>query len=626
MKRRLLALGCSLSAVAAAQTGNAPTQLSLSAPTSAPTTFNPAEFSLSTDGTFTNPYDPAQADLNVRFTSPTGKTMTVPAFWSQDFDRATLQPQGKAGWRVRFTPTSAGKWTASAAFARPSLRSAPLAFNVAASDSPGFVRLDKQNPRYFAYDDGKAQQFYFPIGLNIGWASGQGAAVLADYERWLTRLSSNGGNLARVWMAAWSFGLEWKDTGLGDYSGRQKQAWLLDQVFALARGRGVNIELVLINHGQFSTTVNAEWQDNPYNAANGGPLKSPDEFVTNVQAKDLFKRRLRYIAARYAAQPNLFAWEWWNEVNWTPISDSDLFPWIREMTAALNTWDPYGHLISSSYSTGGTSDLWKLPQIDFSQQHDYGGRDPLMWGRNSVSAFTDTAPNKPVLLAEVGYSGGGNEAPLVRDSIHFHNTIWAAPFVGYAGSGMYWWWDTFVDPQNQWPQYRGLADFLRGENLATLTVQNAEVSTLKAAALTLQSKTRALVWLRSGAYDAGEANTAYTRALIAQKGGPDWKYDLPIRYGATVKVDGLSDGKYTAYWYAPQKNVWLSVVPVTVTDGSATLNAPTFDKDLAVKLVPAGGCIPLSWDRKGSVANVIQTHQGIDVVQVGTKRGHATGP
>ncbi|WP_161881307.1 DUF5060 domain-containing protein [Deinococcus alpinitundrae] len=588
MSRKLLALGLSLSLFAAAQTNAAPTRLSLSAPTAAARTFQPLELSLTTDGTFANPYNPAQAELNVRFTSPAGKTVTVPAFWYQDFDRATLEPKGSAGWRVRFTPTSAGLWTASASFANPGPRSVPLGFKVVASDAPGFVRIDKQNPRYFAHDNGK-NTFYFPTGLNLGWSNSKGAAVLADYDRWLSQLSQNGGNLARVWMAAWSFGVEWKDTGLGDYGKRQAQAWLLDQVFEMARQKGVNIKLMLINHGQFSTTVNPEWADNPYNAANGGPLKSPEAFVTDPQARELFKRRLRYVAARYAAQPNLFAWEWWNEVNWTPIGDTDLKAWIREMTGVLKKNDPYDHLISSSYATGGTADLWKMPEISFSQQHDYSGRDLMTWGRSNVSAFTDTAPSKPVLLAEIGYSGSGNEVPLIRDRIHFHNSVWAAPFVGYAGSGMYWWWDTFVDPQNQWPQYKGLADFLKGENLATLTTgHNAAVNTLSAAALTLQSKARALIWLRSSAYDAGEASAAYTKALIQKKAGTNWTYLPPIRYGVTLEVDGLSDGAYTAYWYAPQKNVWLSVVPVTVKGGSVTLKAPTFDRDLAVKLVPAG--------------------------------------
>src|SRR6185436_8330311 len=142
-------------------------------------------------------------------------------------------------------------------------------------------------------------------------------------------------------------------TGLGDYSGRMKQAWLLDQVFKLAEQRGVYIMLTLLNHGAFSTSVNPEWNDNPYNIANGGPLKEPRLFVRNAQARELFKRRVRYIAARWGYSPNLFAWEWWNEVSWTPIDDLSLKPWVAEMTAYIQQYDPNHHLVSLSYAGAG---------------------------------------------------------------------------------------------------------------------------------------------------------------------------------------------------------------------------------------------------------------------------------
>ena len=187
----------------------------------------------------------------MRFTAPSGKTVLVPAFSYQDFDPDTLHMKGAPVWRVRFTPTEAGQWQAQAELASPKLFSQPLSFTVAPDPSArGFVRINKQNPRYMAFDDGS---FYFPIGLNLGWASQPNLGVLNDYERWLDRLSQNGGNVGRVWMAAWAFGIEWNDTGLGDYSGRMKQAWLLDQVFKLAEQRGVYIMLTLLNHGAFST-------------------------------------------------------------------------------------------------------------------------------------------------------------------------------------------------------------------------------------------------------------------------------------------------------------------------------------------------------------------------------------
>jgi len=75
------------------------------------------------------------------------------------------------------------------------------------------------------------------------------------------------------------------------------------QVFNMARQDDIYIELVLLNHGAFSATVDPEWDANPYNSANGGPCDTPQCFATDPQAKQYFQRRLRYIAARWDIQP-----------------------------------------------------------------------------------------------------------------------------------------------------------------------------------------------------------------------------------------------------------------------------------------------------------------------------------
>src|SRR5690606_34395166 len=101
------------------------------------------EAAIETDGAVANPYDPAQVDLRVRFQTPSGEMVTVPAFWYQPFDPGTLMPQGEAGWRVRFTPQEAGTWQAEAQLAQPALASATLAFEVDADPAAlGFVRVD----------------------------------------------------------------------------------------------------------------------------------------------------------------------------------------------------------------------------------------------------------------------------------------------------------------------------------------------------------------------------------------------------------------------------------------------------------------------------------------------------
>jgi hypothetical protein len=540
------------------------------------------ELEIETDAVALNPFDPAQIDLSLRFTAPSGQAVLVPAFAYQDFDPATLRVKGAPVWRVRFTPTEAGQWQAQAELSTPKLASQPLGFTVAPDPGAhGFVRINKQNPRYMAFDDGT---FYFPIGLNLGWASRPNLGVLADYERWLDRLSQNGGNIGRVWMAAWAFGIEWNDTGLGDYSGRMKQAWLLDQVFHMAQQRGVYLMLTLLNHGAFSTSVNPEWNDNPYNAANGGPLKEPRLFVRNKDARELFKRRVRYIAARWGYSPNLLAWEWWNEVSWTPIDDLSLKPWVTEMTEHMQQYDPNHHLVSLSYAgAGGATALWKMPELSFVQLHDYSGNDPakLLPLQNQVMSLK--YPEKPFLLAEYGYSADGASALPSRDAIQFHNGLWAAPFSGMSSTAMYWWWDTLVDPQNLWGEYKGISTFLKDENLAALAPAKAQLAPEGATVLLLQGQDRALAWLRSDAYDVAPANTAYDKAR--QAGQADgWAYAPPPITGMQLTVTGLADGDYSVRWFDPQTAAWQDEQAVQVRGGKAMLAVPIFARDLAVKI------------------------------------------
>jgi len=553
------------------------------------------EMEIATDGVAANPFDPAQADLRVRFTSATSKTVVVPAFWYQDFVTTTLtttlQLKGTPSWRVRFTPAEAGKWRAQAELAQPELVSSPITFTVVPSaTAPGFIRINSQNPRYFAFDQGAPNNFYFPIGLNVAWSTQQSAGALQDYEHWLEQLSRNGGNIARVWMAAWSFGIEWSDTGLGNYTERQQQAWLLDQVFQLAEKHHVYILLTLINHGPFSKSVNPEWDANPYNVANGGMLKEPEEFATNPQAKAYFKRRLRYIAARWGYSPNLFAWEWWNEVNWTALgSDERLGPWISEMTKELQQFDPYQHLVSTSYANGTNTHLWQMPVLSFAQQHDYTGNDPLREFKNAFVDITKTAPNKPLLMAEHGFSPADADSALVFEQMQLHNGIWTAPFTGYAGTAMYWWWDTLIEQKNLWTEFKSIADFMQGENLATLQVMTANIAPKGAQALALQNATHALVWVRSDGYGNDAAQAAYSKAIkqaIKTKVPlKEWKYEPPLVEHLTLTLAGLKDGNYTVRWFSPFNDQWGSTSVAQVKNGKLMLPVPALQRDLAVKII-----------------------------------------
>lgn len=80
-----------------------------------------------------------------------------------------------------------------------------------------------------------------------------------------------------------------------------------------AERHGIYFQLVLQHHGQYTTT-NSNWDENPWNAENGGFLNTPEEFLTSERAKELTRRKYRYIMARWSYSPQIMAWELFNEV------------------------------------------------------------------------------------------------------------------------------------------------------------------------------------------------------------------------------------------------------------------------------------------------------------------------
>ena len=358
-------------------------------------------------------FDPAQFDIGCDFTGTQGEALSVTAFWD-----------GKH-WVMRLLPPATGTWHAA-----PRGLGQPFTFKVDKVVARQHIGIDPQDPRYFAFDDGSP---FVPIGLNICWASSRDT-TLAEYRRWFQRLADSGGNFARLWMASWSFGIEWTDTGLGNYGARMNRAAELDAVFELAESLGLKLMLCLINHGAFTEKNDAEWQANPYNKANGGPLAAPEDFVTDEQAMLLFERRVRYIAARWAHSPALHSWEWWNEVTWTPIKAAALRPWFTRMTKVLDAHDPYRRLRSSSWADRGDAVAWQMPELEYAQQHDYTTRDLMLHYADAARAWeADGIAAKPLFASELGlettFDAKAPRSPAFNfDAVHLHNGLWAPLF------------------------------------------------------------------------------------------------------------------------------------------------------------------------------------------------------
>ncbi len=544
------------------------------------------EVAVQLDADFSNPYDPTDIRLDSRFTGPYGASVTVPGFYYADFvqdlsgSRERLEATGDRSWRVRFTPDETGDWTyvlLAAAGADSVVESAPQTFTVTASGAHGFVRIDPRNPRYLAFNDGTP---YFAIGEDMAWYSDDG---MVDYQHWLDALAASGGNFIRVWMPAWGFGIEGADTGLGNYDARQDRAYQLDTLLEMVNERGVYIMLTLINHGQFSTSVDPEWDANPYNAANGGPLAEPGDFATNDEAQRLWQQRLRYIAARWGYSTNIMAWEWWNEINWTVLVNPTLLaPWIARSDAYLKTVDPYHHLTTHSGSPVGDETVWS--QMDVVQQHLYNMTNAQTDISRATTTWLEEHPGQPFLVGEFG-----SPSEYDINGVLLHLGLWDPPMNGASGTGMTWWWDSYIPSRDLYYQFAGVAAFFAGEDLAAHTYEPTTATLNREArsrVFGLQDGHGTLLWVVSKQYSENELLKQYAKNL---REGVENPLDItfPENSEAVLTLNGLADGDYAVEWWDTFSGEIAQTATVTVSDGTADISVPAFSTDWAVKVKPA---------------------------------------
>ncbi|HEY5914480.1 MAG TPA: DUF5060 domain-containing protein [Verrucomicrobiae bacterium] len=436
---------------------------------SAPQVWQGAEFRVTNLPTVTNPFDPALIRVDGRFFLPSGRTLDVPAFWYQAYQRAllggneTLTLSGAGEWRLRFTPPETGNYTVSVTVLTNNQfygASASTFFSVPASGLParsGYVRV-RPGSAYFETGDGQPLRL---VGENLCYPSSAGTY---DYDTWFAAMQAAGENYARIWMVPWAFGIESGAHSLRHYG--LDHAWQLDYVLRLAEQRGIYVLLCLDYHGMFKTQPdywggNNFWPLNPYNTTNGGPCINQNAFFTNTTAQSIYRNRLRYLVGRYGYSQNLLAWEFFNEIDndYTLLNATNVATWHGLMGSWLHTNDPFGHLVTTSLTSGSDRpELWSLPQLDFTSYHSYGAARPALRLGQVAQSFLSRY-RKPVMIGEYGTDWRGwnrSNDPYLRG---FRQGIWGGALGGSSGTGMPWWWKN-IQSDNAYPIYAALGAIL----------------------------------------------------------------------------------------------------------------------------------------------------------------------
>ncbi len=146
------------------------------------------EFSFNINRPVLNPFRCAEIAINAEFkcngSNGSSRVQKVPAFYFQPYRRIRARPMpgidmrdqyipdGPGVFKVRFTPRVPGEYTcrlhvdycSPISGKKESLTSAPWKFTVRKHTARGFIRVSKNDPRYFEFENG---EFFFPLGHSL---------------------------------------------------------------------------------------------------------------------------------------------------------------------------------------------------------------------------------------------------------------------------------------------------------------------------------------------------------------------------------------------------------------------------------------------------------------------------
>jgi uncharacterized protein DUF5060 len=675
--------------------------------------FEKLEFTIRLDEQYDNPYDPQQVDLQLILKTPSGKQLSTPAFFLQDFEwQKTGQRRGRANWyypqdvghwRARFAPTETGRYEVQARLQdkKGTVESPIVRFTCTPSQRKGFIRTSSKDPRFMEYDDGS---FFFAIGQNVAFI-GEGQNVnLTKAEEIFAKLAQNGANYVRIWTCChdWALALEaeksaWRRSwareknivpllGSEDQPNPQKAAKiegannkskpvspthnvaLRPNTRYVVRGKflaqGVNGLLIKLgNHSwpspaqtnsktkwntfqhEFTSGANEKWlsrmtlnlmgsgtvwlgeislKENgvgpellweaDVNRPKRGVYNQLDSFILDklveaaekndiylmlcVITRDLYmnslkkvgtpeyekatldaKNFLRYVVARWGYSTHVGAWEYFNEMN--PGAPTD--PFYNELGAYLEQIDIYKHLRTTSTWSPSARDC-RHPRIDIGQVHHYlrvgskeNYQDEVAMIIEKSNFLREHAPKKPVLIGEFGLAtekwGRHEYMKTDTDGIHFHNALWSSAFAGNSGTAMFWWWE-LLEQMDMYHHYKPLAAYLHDVSFSNLESIRAKPSREDITILGYQGMDRAYVWLFH--------SQATWWNQVAQKQTPE---NLT---SASLDITGLQSGLYRIQWWDAWQGKGLKEESLSNRQGTLKLNVPTFNRDLAVKIIQEG--------------------------------------
>lgn len=423
------------------------------------------ELSLDIKAEFINPFDPAQIDLMAMYTSPSGKTWTIPGFYNYN--------SWQAVWMTRFSPNETGTWNCQIKITDKTgiNDSLKTRFFVKTSTLKGPVKI-ASNQRYLQYANGDD---FFGVGLwyNDSYAAyNQGRIV----PQTLDELKQLGVNFISTFITP----LETHGSGLGRYD--QAIAGRLDEVLNLCEERDIQLSLNIWFHSYLSETVwgggNIRWNTNPYKQ-----ITSAKGFYRSEEAWKYQEQLYRYFIARWGYSNSLLLWFIIDEVNgtdgWTSGDTLGAAQWGKKVHDYFKTNDPYGHLTTGTRS-GGIGEFWHegYQTFDVASREIYEAQGfPIVRsGYIDSSAIHPLALsysnyahqierlwkgyNKPAIIGETGWDHTFYEPSMPGYQAMYHNALWVTLAKGTAMTPFWWAHSGYLNDNIITNQIRNISRFV----------------------------------------------------------------------------------------------------------------------------------------------------------------------
>jgi len=444
--------------------------------------------------------------------------------------------------------------------------------------------------RYFETFDGDPFLFFGPNDA-ISWPGLAGLYRRRDpaaADAYLETLAASGVTVLRLMLEyahrdGWYF-----ERPFGTFNPVLVRLW--DDLFMACARHGIRVLLTPWD----TFWMARRWHRHPYNAANGGPARSPADLFTQEPVIEATLNRLRFVVERWGGAGTIAAWDLFNEIHphWggTPVRQSAVIARLSDGVREIErkTW---GFVRPQTVSIFGPEPseeyeemILRHPSLDFATTHIYQGAidhpgdtiEPALtmasWVRHALARtphdrpFTDTE-HGPIHL----FNDHKKMLPEPFDDEYERHLMWAHLASGGAGGGMRW---PARHPHLLTPGMLGalssLAGFARLIDWRRFTPRDAgadvTVGTEKVCAFGCRDSRQAVLWL-----------------LRDTRGG----VQVPEEFGE-VRLRGLAPGVYgVTPWRTAAGIAEATQVCVAAPAGELRIRLPFEAADLAVAVRPA---------------------------------------